>query len=430
MAEDIPANSEATALEWDAADPLPTRRAEFHMLPYDGAYSEIAYFAGNSLGLQPKSAAQVLQQELDDWARLGVEGHHEGSRPWVYYHENLRHTTAELMGAQPNEVVVMNTLTVNLHLMMISFYRPTAERHTILIEDDAFPSDSYAVRSQAALRGFDPDDAVIRLAPRAGEHTLRTEDIVAAIAATGDRLALVLMGGINYYTGEAIDIAAITRAGHAAGAIVAIDLAHAAGNIELSLHDWDVDWAAWCNYKYLNGGPGAAAGAFVHERHLANPAVPKLHGWWSTNPSTRFQMTPTVDEQPSADAWSMSNPPILAMAPVLASYRMFAETGLANLRAKSKRLTAYLEAQLHPVMATRPMRIITPADPELRGAQLSVQFDALDVRDLTARLRANHGVICDARQPDVIRLAPVPMYSTFHDCWRAAQALAAEVPPA
>ncbi|MBN9610844.1 MAG: kynureninase [Actinobacteria bacterium 69-20] len=424
------ANGEAVARELDAADPLPTRRSEFHMLPYDGTYSEIAYFAGNSLGLQPRATAAILRQELDDWARLGVEGHGEAARPWVSYHENLRGTAAELMGARPTEIVVMNTLTVNLHLLMISFYRPTAERFKIIIEDDAFPSDSYAVRSQAALHGFDPDDAIVRLAPRAGEHTLHTEDIAATIAAVGGELALVLLGGINYYTGEAIDIPAVTRAGHAAGAIVAIDLAHAAGNLELSLHDWDVDWAAWCNYKYLNGGPGAVGGAFVHERHLANPAIPKLHGWWSTNPATRFQMAPTVDEQPSADAWSMSNPPIMAMAPVLASYRMFAETGLANLRAKSTRLTAYLEAQLQPVMATRPMRIITPADPERRGAQLSVQFDAIDVGDLTARLRANHGVIADARQPDVVRLAPIPMYSTFHDCWRAAQALAAEVPSA
>lgn len=422
------AASEERARRLDASDPLPTRRDEFHLLPYDGAYPEIAYFAGNSLGLQPKSTAGVLQEELDAWARLGVEGHSEATRPWISYHENLRGTAAELMGARPREVVVMNTLTVNLNLLMISFYRPTADRYKILIEDDAFPSDSYAVRSQAALHGFDPDDAIVRVAPRPGEHTLRTEDIVARIAATGSELALVLIGGINYYTGEVVDIPAITAAGHEQGAIVAIDLAHAAGNIELSLHDWDVDWAAWCNYKYLNGGPGAVAGAFVHERHLGDPTIPKLHGWWSTNPDTRFVMEPTVDEQPSADAWAMSNPLILALAPVLASYRMFAQSGLANLRAKSKRLTAYLEAELGPVMATRPMRIITPSDPDRRGAQLSVQFDGIDVGDLAARLRANHGIIADARQPDVIRLAPAPMYSTYHDCWRAAQALAAEVP--
>lgn len=422
-----PEATEQAARDLDAADPLPTRRGEFHMLPYDGAYEEIAYFAGNSLGLQPRTAATTIAEELADWARVGVEGHTEARRPWLSYHEQLRGTAAELIGAKPSEVVVMNTLTVNLHLLMISFYRPTATRYRIMIEDSAFPSDSYAVRSQARLHGFDPDDAVLRLTPRAGEKVLRTTDIEAAIREAGDSLALVLIGGINYYTGEAVDIPAIVAAGHGAGAIVAIDLAHAAGNIELSLHDWDVDWAAWCNYKYLNSGPGAIAGAFVHERHLGDPALPKLHGWWSTKPETRFAMAPVVDEQPTADAWAMSNSPILAMAPIVASYRMFAETGLPALRAKSKRLTGYLEELLAPVMATRPMRIITPADPDRRGSQLSVQFDGIDVADLTHRLRGRHGVIADARQPDVIRFAPIAMYSTYHDCWRAATALAAEV---
>lgn len=427
---DPSAHSEAAARNADAADPLPSRRSEFHLLPYDGESGgpgEIAYFAGNSLGLQPRSTATILTEELDDWATFGVEGHVQARRPWVSYHEQLRDMAADLVGARPAEVTLMNTLTVNLNLLMISFYRPTAGRYKIIIEDECFPSDSYAVRSQAKLHGFDPDDAIVRLAPRAGETTLRTEDITSRIAEIGSELALVLLGGVNYYTGEVIDIPAVVDAGHAVGSIVAIDLAHAAGNIELALHDWDVDWAAWCNYKYLNSGPGAVAGAFVHERHLGNADLPKLQGWWSTNPDTRFKMEPVVDEQATADAWSMSNPPILAMAPVLASYRMFAETGLAALRAKSKRLTAYLERELLPVMATRPMRIITPGDPDRRGAQLSVQFDGLDISDLTERLRTRHGVIADARQPDVIRLAPIPMYSTFHDCWRAVRALAAEV---
>lgn len=415
--------SEAGAHALDRDDPFPPRRAEFHLLPYDGAYPTIAYFAGNSLGLQPRVVAGRLQEELDDWARLGVEGHVEARRPWVSYHENLREPAARLVGALPGEVVMMNTLTVNLHLLMVSFYRPSDERHLIVIEDSAFPSDSYAVRSQAALHGYDPDEAVVRLRPRDGEHTLRTEDVVALLERDGSRVALVLLGGVNYYTGELIDIPAITAATHAAGAIMAVDLAHAAGNVPLRLHEWGVDWAAWCTYKYLNSAPGAIAGAYVHERHLGDPSLPKLHGWWSTDAKTRFAMDPIVDEPATADSWAMSNPPIMAMAPVLASLEMFDEVGMDTLRAKSVRLTGYLERLLDVVCDGRPMRIITPRDARRRGAQLSVQFDGVDVGALTATLRHEHGVIADARQPDVIRLAPAPMYSTFHDCWRAATAL-------
>lgn len=418
-----PFPSEQSALDHDSADPFPSRRDDFHLLPYAGAYPTIAYFAGNSLGLQPKATAGRVAEELADWARLGVEGHVEATRPWLDYHALLRDPAARLVGALPHEVVMMNTLTVNLHLMMISFYRPTSDRHLIVIEDSAFPSDSYAVRSQAALHGFDPDESVVRLKPRDGEFALRTEDITGYLTENGAAVALVLLGGVNYYTGELIDIEAITAAGHEQGAIVAIDLAHAAGNVPLRLHEWGVDWAAWCTYKYLNSGPGASAGAFVHERHLGNKDLPKLHGWWSTKPETRFQMKPVVDEPDSADAWAMSNPPIFAMAPVLASLEMFDEVGLDALREKSVRLTAYLESLLDIVSVNRPMRVITPRDPERRGAQLSVQFDGIDVGALTERLRSEYGIIADARQPDVIRFAPIPFYSTFHDCWRAAHAL-------
>ncbi|MBL7522152.1 kynureninase [Frankia sp. CNm7] len=402
---------------------MPTRRAEFLIPPHDDG--EVAYFAGNSLGLQPRALRARLGEELDDWARLAVEGHLEGRRPWYSYHELLREPAARLVGARPREVVVMNSLTVNLHLLMVSFYRPTPRRPAILIEDSAFPSDSYAVRSQAALHGHDPDKVIIRLAPRLGEATLRSEDVVAYLAEEGDRVALVLLGAVNYYSGELLDIEAITAAGHAAGAVVGWDLAHAAGNVELRLHDANADWAAWCSYKYLNAGPGSLAGAFVHERHLADRSLPKLAGWWSTDPATRFQMAPTVTPVDSADSWQLSNPPILSMAAVLLSLEMFDQTGLAALRAKSRRLTAYLEALLDGVCAGRDAEILTPRAPERRGAQLSVRVRGRDVGPLTARLRHEHGVVADARRPDVIRLAPAPMYCTFHDCWRAATALAA-----
>jgi kynureninase len=402
--------------ELDARDPLPTLRSRFHVPPWgDG---EAAYFAGNSLGLQPRITRSYLDGELDDWARLGVEGHLEASRPWVSYHELLREPAARLVGALPTEAVVMNSLTVNLHLLMASFYRPTPSRYAIVIEDSAFPSDSYAVRSQAVWHGFDPDKAVIRLRPREGESALRTADVVAAL---DDRVALVLLGAVNYYSGEYLDIAAITAATHEVGAVAAWDLAHAAGNVELSLHDWDVDWAAWCSYKYLNSGPGSLAGAFVHERHLADRSLPKLAGWWSTDPATRFEMGPTVSPVDTVDSWQVSNPPIFAMAPVLASLQIFDEVGMPALRAKSQRLTSYLESLLDEAGVT----VITPRDPARRGAQLSVRVSGLSAREVSQRLRAEYGVFADARQPDVIRLAPAPLYNTFEDCARAAAGLRA-----
>jgi kynureninase len=310
----------------------------------------------------------------------------------------------------------MNSLTVNLHLMMVSFYRPTPARPAIVIEDSAFPSDRYAVRSQAAFHGYDPDEVVVRVAP---------DDVLPYLRASGDRVALVLLGTVNYLTGELLDMAAITAAGRAAGAIVGWDLAHAAGNVPLALHETGADWAAWCSYKYLNAGPGSLAGVFVHERHLADRSLPKFAGWWSTDPRTRFEMAPAVTPVDTADSWQVSNPPILAMAPVLTSLEMFGQTGMEALRAKSIRLTGYLESLLDSVCSGRAAAVITPRDPARRGAQLSVRISGRDVGPVSRRLREEFGVYTDTRRPDVIRLAPTPMYNTFHDCWRAATALAA-----
>ena len=422
--------SEANARYLDATDPAPGRRHEFHIPPAPGGrFAEAAYLAGNSLGLQPRAVREVLDEELDAWARLGVEGHVEGARPWKPYHAFLREPAARLVGAHPDETVVMNSLTVNLHLLMISFYRPTGTRRLIVVEDSAFPSDSYAVRSQVALHGYDPAEAVVRLRPRDGEDTLRTEDVLAFLDAQGDRVALLLLGGVNYMTGELFDIPTITEAGRGAGAVVGWDLAHAVGNVPLQLSEWGVDWAAWCHYKYVNAGPGAVAGAFVHRRHLADRSLPKLQGWWSSNEQTRFAMAPVVDPVDTADAWQLSNPPILAMAPVLASLRIFDAVGMAVLRERSMRLTGYLEQLLDGMVEDRPLRVITPREPDRRGAQLSVRIGAGGsaqeglAQELCARMRREHGVVADAREPDVVRLAPAPLYSSHHDVWRAATAL-------
>ena len=416
--------SESRARALDAEDVEHLRRGDFLIPPAEGGpYPESAYLAGNSLGLQAREIRERLDEVLREWHSWAVEGHTEAQRPWVGYHALLREPAAALVGALPSEVVSMNSLTVNLHLMMISFYRPTPGRHAIVIEDTTFPSDSYAVRSQAAFHGFDPDTAVVRLKPRAGENGLRSEGVVAFLEREGHRVALVLLGAVNYYSGEHLDMESITKAGQAAGAVVGWDLAHAVGNVPLRLHDWGVDWAAWCTYKYLNSGPGSIAGAFVHERHLADRSLPKLAGWWSTDPDTRFLMRPTVDPVDTADSWQLSNPPIFAMAPVLASLEMFAEVGMDNLRERSLRLTGYLESVLDERIGDRPIRIITPRDPVQRGTQLSVQLQEASVREVCRRMRREHGVVADAREPDVIRLAPAPLYVSYHDCWRAAHAL-------
>ena len=413
-----PLDDEANALRLDEDDP--GHRDLFHIpLAAGGDYSEVAYFAGNSLGLQPKATVPELLDDLGDWAELGVEGHLHAGRPWLPYHALLTEPAARLVGAQPNEAVIMNSLSVNLHLLMVSFYRPTPARYRIAIEDAAFPSDSYAVRSQARFHGYDPDDAIVRLRPRVGEDTLRTDDVVERLAA--DDIALVLLGAVNYLTGELFDIPTITAAGRAGGAVVGWDLAHAAGNVPLRLHEWEVDFAAWCSYKYLNSGPGALAGVFVHERHLGPSDLPRFEGWWSTEESTRFEMTPASRPPPTVEAWQISNPPIFAMGPVRTSLELFDSVGMDALRERSVRLTAFLESLLDEVATARPIRIITPREPARRGAQLSVRVPA--AKELSRRLREDHGVIADEREPDIIRLAPVPLYSTYHDCWRAAVAL-------
>ncbi|MFI2666730.1 kynureninase [Micromonospora carbonacea] len=418
--------AESEAHRLDKADP--GHRHLFRVPPADGGrYPEAAYLAGNSLGLQPRATRAELLADLDAWGRLGVEGHLEGQRPWLPYHELLTGPVARLVGARPTEAVVMNSLTVNLHLLMVSFYRPAGRRTRIVIEDSAFPSDSYAVRSQARFHGLDPDAAVLRLRPRPGEDALRTADVTDLLAAEGDTIALVLLGGVNYLTGELLDIPAITAAGRAAGAVVGWDLAHAAGNVPLALHDWGVDFAAWCSYKYLNSGPGALAGVFVHERHLGRADLPRFEGWWSTEAATRFEMAPTSRPPATVEAWQVSNPPILAMGPVRTSLELLDSVGMPALRERSVRLTGYLERLLDDVTATRPLTVVTPRDPARRGCQLSVRVGAGSAGELTKRLRHEHGVIADAREPDVVRFAPVPLYSTYHDCWRVADALAATV---
>lgn len=425
--EGVSEGDESEALQRDAADP--GHRDLFHIPLADGGpYPEAAYLAGNSLGLQPKSTRDELLAELAAWQQLGVEGHLEADRPWLPYHELLAEPAARLIGASPAETVMMNSLTVNLHLLMVTFYRPAGARTKIVIEDTAFPSDSYAVRSQARFHGLAPDETVVRLHPRPGEDCLRTDDVVAFLEREGGSIALVLLGGVNYLTGELMDIPAITAAGQAAGAIVGWDLAHAAGNVPLDLHEWGVDFAAWCTYKYLNAGPGAVAGAFIHERHLAAPGIQRFEGWWSTEAGTRFDMAPVSQPPMTADAWQVSNPPILAMSPVRTSLELFDKIGMASLRKRSEQLTGYLELLLDEITSTRQLTIITPRDRQRRGAQLSLRVGGGDVPGLAARMRHEHGVIADTRRPDIVRLAPAPLYSSYHDCWRAAEALASVVP--
>ncbi len=412
--------TESHALALDQEDPLRSYRERFHIptarsiLGSQAPDEPCVYLTGNSLGLQPKSVRAAIEQELLDWERLGVEGHVHGVNPWLPYHEALRGPLARLVGAQPHEVVAMNSLTVNLHLLMVSFYRPTKERYKIVIEDTAFPSDSYAVASQAACHGHDPRDAVIRLKPRAGERTLRTADVVETIAREGSRIALVMLGGVNYLTGQWFDMPAITHAGHRAGAVVGWDLAHAAGNVPVRLHDTNIDFAVWCSYKYLNSGPGAIAGAYVHERHCRDEKIPQFAGWWGNDPKTRFVMGPEFAPVHSADRWALSNPPILSMTPVRESLAIFDAAGIDTLRGKSLKLTGYMAGLLKELAPG--IEIHTPDDASSRGCQLSLALPG-DPRECLAALK-QAGVVCDFREPNIIRAAPTPLYNTFHDVWR------------
>ena len=408
----------------DSHDPLAAFRDEFHM-PAGPDGRPVAYLVGNSLGLQPKAVRKLVTEELDDWARLGVEGHVQSRRPWVSYHELFRDGLAMLAGARPSEVVAMNTLTVNLHLMMATFWQPKGRRCRIIIEKGAFPSDTYAVRSHVAARGMDPGAVVVEVAPREGESCLRDSDIIDAILREGDALALVMLGGVNYYTGQVLDMPRITRAARDAGARCGWDLAHAIGNVELRLHDWDADFACWCSYKYLNGGPGAVAGAFIHDRHAREFGLPRLAGWWSHEPSRRFEMRPELVLAEGADGWAVSNPPILSLAPLLASFDIFRRAGLERLRAKARAMTAYMEACLRSAAGGR-FRILTPAASASRGAQLSIEVSGgtSAARALYDRL-APAGVLCDFRHPSVIRAAPAPLYCSFADCRRLIDALLA-----
>lgn len=415
--------TESFARSLDAADQLAAFRGRFCFPKSPSGSGEALYFVGNSLGLMPKATREALTQELDDWANLAVEGHFHARHPWLPYHEEVRAGLAKLVGASEREVVAMNSLTVNLHLLMVSFYRPTRERYQIIIEDAAFPSDSYAVQSQAAFhaRGvvFDASRAIVRLRPRDGEHSLRTGDVLERIDREAGRTALLMLGGVNYLTGQRMDMGTITAFARERGVVVGWDLAHAAGNVELRLHDWGADFAAWCSYKYLNGGPGAVAGAFVHERHLADVTLPRFAGWWGNDPATRFKMGPDFVPVQSADAWQLSNPPVLALAPVRESLAIFTEATMARLRQKSERLTGYLEWMLQ---RTAPgVKVLTPREPADRGCQLSLVLPG-DARAAHARL-GEQGVMADFREPNVVRVAPVPLYNSFHDVWRLAEVL-------
>jgi kynureninase len=404
----------------DARDPLAHFRGRFFIPRNDG--SDCIYLGGHSLGLQPNTVRSYLDQELRDWARLGVEGHFHAKDPWMPYHRLLTQQTSALVGAQPAEVVVMNSLTMNLHLMMISFYRPTRDRHKIVVERGAFPSDQYAVKSQIGFHGFDPAASLLELSPRNGESCLRDEDIESLIDREGDSIALILVGGVNYATGQAFDMAGITKAGHRKGCVVGFDLAHAAGNLPLRLHDWGPDFAVWCSYKYLNGGPGCVAGCFVHERHARAWELPRFAGWWGHDEKTRFQMGPDFHPISGAEGWQLSNPPILALAALRASMEIFTEAGLEHLRAKSLSLTAYMEFLLGQ-QASPKFSIITPREPERRGAQLSIRVVS-GGRNLCDQL-AREGVIGDWREPDTFRVAAVPLYNSYQDVYRFVQRFSA-----
>src|SRR5206468_8524402 len=406
----------------DAQDPLRDFRDCFH-LPLGKDGKPLIYFAGNSLGLMPKSARQIVDDELDNWAKFGVDAHHATGTPWYSYHEALREPTARLVGANSLEVICMNSLTVNLHLMMATFYRPTKSRFKVLMEEPAFPSDTYAIKTQLIHHGLDPKDALVLARPRKGEFTVRKEDILDLIDKHADHLAVVIMGAVNFFTGQLVDIEKVTAAAQKHGIFVGFDLAHAAGNVPLSLHEWNVDFAVWCSYKYLNAGPGAVAGAFVQERHATNTKLPRLAGWFGNDPNTRFRLHLESEFIPvaSADGWQISNPPILSMAPLRASLAIFDEAGMEALRQKSIKMTGYLQFLLEDGGSRKLFNVITPRKANERGCQLSIQAKE-HPKEIFGKLEAA-GVKCDFREPNVIRAAPTPLYNTFHEVWRFANIL-------
>jgi len=407
------------AKQQDQLDELSNYRNQFH-IPKDKNGNELIYFTGNSLGLQPKSTKSYINQELEDWANFGVKGHTEAKNPWLPYHEFLTESMANLVGAKPIEVVTMNTLTANLHFMMVSFYQPTKTRYKIVIESDAFPSDKYAVESQLRHHGFDDKEGLILWKPRKNEELLHFEDLEAILESQGEEIALLMIGGVNYYTGQYFDLKRITELGHIHGCVVGFDCAHGAGNVELSLHDSGADFAVWCTYKYLNSGPGSLAGCFVHERHAYNKNLNRFTGWWSHNKETRFNMRHEFDVLSGAEGWQLSNPPILSMAAIKASLDIFNEVGIKKLVEKSRKLTGYFEFLING-LNNKDIKIITPTNPEERGCQLSIQVNNAD-KGLHDKL-TKAGVMSDWREPDVIRCAPVPLYNSFKDVYNMVEKL-------
>jgi kynureninase len=416
-------NSLAFAQELDAKDPLKNFRDKFYFPNFHE--KTVRYFTGNSLGLQPKSAHKYIQEELDAWAMYGVEGHFLAKRPWFSYHENLTKMAANVVGALPQEVVVTHSLTTNLHLLMVSFYQPKGKRTKILCEAKAFPSDQYALESQVRFHGLDLKEHLIEVFPREGEQLIREEDILSKIEELGDELAMVMIGGVNYYTGQLFDMEKITKAGHKVGAIVGFDLAHAAGNINLKLHDWGLDFAAWCGYKYLNSSPGGVSGMFVHERHANRPELVRFAGWWGHDKSTRFLMEPGFQPMPGAEGWQLSNAPVLGMAAHLASLEIFEEAGMDRIGEKRDLMTAYLEFIIDDISEKNKERctfeLITPRDKTKRGAQLSIM--ALGQGKALFNALSDLGVVADWREPNVVRVAPAPLYNSFEDCYWFGQLL-------
>lgn len=409
-------NYEATlayAQDQDKQDSIYHFRERFHIPQHNG--KDCVYMCGNSLGLQPKSVEYLIKQELEDWAKFGVEGHFKARNPWFSYHHIFSERLSKVVGAEKDEVVAMNTLTVNLHLLMVSFYKPKGNRYKIIMEAGAFPSDQYAIETQVKMYGYDPSDAIIEIAPKEGEGTLNDEDIIKAIEDAGDSLAVVMFGGVNYYTGQFFDLKAITAAAHKVGAYAGFDLAHAVGNIPLELHNWDVDFACWCSYKYLNSGPGGVGGIFVHKQHYSNPDVFRLAGWWGNDEKDRFQMKKGFIPQNNAGSWQMSNAPVFNMIAHNASLDLFDNVGMKALREKSEALTGYMEYLLKQITHLS-FKIITPSEPKKRGCQLSLLFDARGKEVFQAL--TDNGVIADWREPNVIRIAPVPMYNSFEDVYR------------